>query len=74
MENKTKKKTIDEMVEELYEKNKLEILEDLARNLPLNEPYAPEGVVTTVRSMCPDLTEEELDYVMSKYTGNIEKG
>lgn len=65
------KKTI---VEELLEESKWEILDDLARNLPENEPYAPEGVVTTVRSMCPELTEEELDYVMSKYTGNMERG
>lgn len=61
-------------IEELLEETKWEDLAELARNLPPNEPYAPEGVVTTVRSMCPELTEEELDYVMSHYTGNMERG
>ena len=51
-----------------------QILDDLVSQIPEHEPYAPEGEHTTLRDLFPNLTEEELDYVMSKYTGNIEKG
>lgn len=51
-----------------------QILDGLVSQIPDHEPYAPEGVHTTVRDLFPNLTEEELDYVMSKYKGNIERG
>lgn len=68
MENKPKKS-----IEELLQESKWEDLSDLAASLPLFPPLKPGGEVT-VREMCSNLTEEELDYVMSKYTGEMERG
>lgn len=68
MENKPLK-----TIEELLEETKWEDLAELAASLPIYPPLKPGGEVT-VREMCSDLTEEELDYVMSKYTGSMERG
>lgn len=45
-----------------------ETLESLARSLPINPPLAnnPEGD-TSVKEMCVDLTEEELQFVWEEY-------
>ena len=50
-----------------------EILDDIAFSLPKWPPLGP-GKDNTVRDLRPDLTEAELDYVMSKYTGTMERG
>jgi hypothetical protein len=49
------------------------ILDEVAAGLPLDPPLKPDGD-TTIREMLPDLTPEELDYVVSKYTGTMVKG
>lgn len=48
------------------------ILDILISNIPLYPPLCPGGDVT-ISEMYPDLTEEELDYVMSKYQGEMER-
>ena len=50
-----------------------ETLDYIARTLPDSPPLKPGGDLT-VREWRPELTEEELDYVMSKYSGTMERG
>ena len=50
------------------------LLDDIAANLPEYEPYPSGGSSVTVKDMYPNLTTEQLDYVMSKYTGSMERG
>lgn len=57
------------MIEE-WQKDLLKIV---AGNLPQYPPLKPGGDIT-IREMLPKLTEEELDYVVSQYTGTMEKG
>lgn len=45
-----------------------ELLDDLVASIPMYPPLKPGGDVT-ISEMYPDLTKEELDYVMSKYKG-----
>lgn len=45
-------------------------LDILISNIPLYPPLDSGGDVS-VSEMYPDLTEEELDYVMSKYEGTM---
>ena len=51
-----------------------EVLDDVAHNLFKWSPFPSGHHDITVRELCPDLTEAELDYVMSKYTGTMERG
>ena len=51
-----------------------EDLDDIAEILSGMTFYVAEGPDMTVREINPDLTEEELDYVMSKYTGHLARG
>ncbi len=52
------------------------MLDGVVSDLPLNEPYPidAKNPHTTVKDILPDLTEQELDYVMSKYKGEMERG
>jgi len=63
------RKLSDELPPDLYKEN----LDYIAKTLPEFPPLKPGGDIT-VREWRPDLTEEELDYVMSKYTGTMERG
>ena len=59
-------KTVEELTAELDK----QVLDQIAKNLT-HLIVRPEP---TVRELHPDLTEEELDYVMSKYKGPMERG
>lgn len=45
----------------------------VANSLPLYPPLKPGGDVT-ISEMLPELSAEELDYVMQKYKGTMERG
>ena len=61
---------MDKTIEEInYELDK-EILDQIAKNL-MDLRVFPNP---TVRDLHPLLTEKELDYVMSKYKGPMERG
>jgi hypothetical protein len=47
-----------------------EVLEIIAGSIPKFPPLKPGGEVT-VAEMYPDLTEEELVYIMQHYKGNM---
>lgn len=50
----------------------IEALDGRAATLPEFPPLCPGGDLS-VRDMCSDLTEEEFEYVFSKYTGTMRK-
>ncbi len=50
-----------------------QLLDDIA-GLSRMTFYVARGADLTVRKLNPDLTEEELDYIMSKYKGPMERG
>lgn len=51
-----------------------EDLDNIAEGLSGMTFYVAEGSSMTVKEIHPELTEEELDYVMSKYTGGLARG
>ena len=51
------------------EKYKLDMI---VENIPMNPPLISGGDLS-VKDMYPDLTDEELDYVFSKYKGTMRK-
>ena len=51
-----------------------EDLDNIAEGLSGMTFYVAEGHDPTVKEIHPELTEEELDYVMSKYTGGLARG
>ena len=57
----------------MIDKDTMIILDEISNNLPGYPPLRPGGDVT-IKEMYPDLTEEELKYVVSKYTGTMERG
>lgn len=48
-------------------------LDMVAKSLPLYPPLKPGGDVT-ISEMLPELSNEELDYVMKKYNGTMKLG
>ena len=62
-----------EIPAEVLARWKKEALDDFAEGLSGMTFYG-SGSDPTVREINPDLTEEELDYVMSKYTGGLARG
>lgn len=61
---------MDKLIEELDVDLDKEILDMIAESLKKLR-ISP---ALTVREMHPDLTKEELDYVMSKYKGPMKRG
>ena len=51
---------------------RLGILAIIAQCLPKDPPLIPGGVLT-IDDLCPNLTEEELAYVMTIYDGNMRR-
>ena len=50
-----------------FEKSMLDML---VSNIPLDPPLKPGGEVT-IKEMFPDLTDEELAYIKTQYTGTM---
>jgi hypothetical protein len=71
----TKIKSIkDEEVKKLLAEIDLKMLEEMAKELAGMTFYGPEVPDPTVRELYPNLTEKQLDYFMSKYTGDLTRG
>lgn len=51
----------------------IELLNLVAESLPHSPPLTEDGEAT-VAEIYPHLSDEELDYVMSKYTGTMKRG
>ena len=51
-----------------------ENLDGIAEGLSGMTFFMAKGPDLTVREIYPNLTEKELDYVMSKYTGHLARG
>ena len=64
---------MEKSIKELLAERDKQFLDDLAEGLSGMTFYGT-GSDPTVRELNPDLTEEELDYVMSKYTGGLQRG
>lgn len=47
-----------------------EMLDIMITNIPVHPPLKPGGEVT-IKELYPDLSNEELDYVMEHYTGEM---
>jgi hypothetical protein len=52
----------------------MELLDTLAAGIPVNPPLNSGGEAMTICEMYPDLTKTEVDYLMTKYHGNMKKG
>jgi hypothetical protein len=68
--NITRVKSRDEIIEELIRLNRPAYLKEMAEELPIYPPLTLTGDLT-VKEMYPDLTEKELDTVMTYYKGHV---
>jgi hypothetical protein len=50
------------------------MLGDLAAVTPTEPPAKPGGGEMTICEMYPDLASQEIDFLMTKYTGNMKRG
>lgn len=50
------------------------LLCDLARVTPMDPPSKPGGGFMTICDLYPDLSSQEIDFLMSQYQGNMERG
>ncbi|MEI7847637.1 MAG: hypothetical protein WCK35_17675 [Chloroflexota bacterium] len=66
-------KIIDKELQDFFDKKNREGLESVAKSLPLWPPLKSGGDAT-VRDILPQMTDDDIDYIMSKYKGKMKRG